>query len=96
MGIVSINHHISFLHVCVRAPHLLPNYANVAQFQSVCVLSLLLWAVGFSTIPSEGGEALYKYQKSNARLTSLHVAGGNTDRQAHTDTQPSSREREGV
>lgn len=70
-------------------PHLLPNYANAVQFQSVCVVSLLSGAPGFSTIPSERGEALYKSEKTNAGCISLHAEGGNTDLQAHTYTQPS-------
>lgn len=49
-------------------PHLLPNYANAVQFQSVCVVSLLSGAPGFSTIPSERGEALYKEEENECRM----------------------------
>lgn len=70
-------------------PRLLPNYANAVQFERVCVLSLLLWTVGFSTTPSEGGDALYNYQNSNAGLISLHEAGSKPDLQTHTGTRPS-------
>lgn len=80
------NRHTISSHVCGLAPCLLLNYANAVQFlKSVCVLSPLLWAAGFSTIPSEGGEALYKNQK-NQRRTHFSPRGGRQQRSAGTPT----------
>lgn len=64
-------------------PHLLPNYANAVQFQSVCVVSLLSGAPGFSTIPSERGEALYKSEKNECRVH-FSPCGGRQHRSAGT------------